>query len=268
MELYGSHFEYADVQSGKYDLILAAVDTSRLASVNGESETVTLYNKRNTRRYYIADSYADSPITFEADIVEADGHTLDKATQREVEKWLFYQKDYMPLYFDVEDDEDGSTWEIVEGQMYRYALHCRFVNGTKLEYNGGVVGYHVFIECDSPLGWEEPMTKAFATGEFTLEIDTDLPEFLYPKVTIQLGTTGGTITIINESDDAERKTTFIDIVQQAIIKMDGATNYINGVPYTKFQDKNFIRLVDGENKFKLTGDIANITFEWQNRRYL
>ena len=273
MELYGSHFEYAGIKSRLYGLVLATVETSRFTSVSGDTETISLFNKRGTRKYYIEDDMTDSPVSFTTEVVSE--RPLTKEQQRAVEKWLFYRKGYSPLFFDVADDCKGETYDLVEGRVKRYYLNCRFINPKKMEYNSGVVGYQVTIECDSPCAWQEAMFKEYslkggagASTDIIIDVDTDMHEYVYPIVRIDVGQAGGDISIMNLSDSDTRKTSFKDIQQIAQFRMDGNTCFISGAHYNHFQDKNFVRFLDGENKIRVAGDITKISFEWQNRRYL
>lgn len=271
MELYGSHFEYAGVNSRRYGLVIATVDTSRFTSVMGDAETVSIYNRRNHRRYYIEDDLSDSAVSFDTEITSDRPLTLQE--QREVEKWLFLRKGYFPLFFDVKDDCQGTTYDLVYGEPLRYYLNCRFLEPKKMEYNGGIVGYEVTLECDSPVAWQEPKTRRFSLSststDIQLEIDTDMDEYVYPKVSMQLGSSGGDISIVNLSDDPNRATSFEGLDGSMTLKMDGNTNYISDTEsYKKFKEKHFIRLRDGLNRIRVTGDVTSIEFEWQNRRYI
>lgn len=273
MELYGSHFEYAGVKSRMYDLVFANVETSRFTSVSGETKSISLFNKRNQKNYYIESDFSDSPISFDAEVVSE--HPLSRTDQREIERWLFFRNDYKPLYFDIEDDCLGEAYDIVDGSIKRFYLNCRFINPEKLEYHGGIVGYKFIVECDSPAAWQDTISKTFTINgtsgkytDITLNVDTDLNEYVYPHVRITMGSSGGDIYLANNTDDSTRLTSFTDVQPTVTFRMDGRTNYISGNYYTNFIDKNFLRLLDGANTIRVAGNITSITFEWQNRRYL
>ena len=253
-------------------MILATVETSRFTSAVGDTETISLFNKRNSKLYYIDDDLSDGPVSFQTEIVSED--PLPKEVQRAVEKWLFFKRGYAPLFFDVDDDCKGETWDMIEGRVKRYYLNCRFINPSKMEYEGGVVGYRVTVECDSPCAWQEPMVKEFSfshgpsgSTNITIDVDTDMNEYIYPVVNVTVGATGGDISIINTTDSTERVTSFKGIPPIAQFKMDGDTNYLT-THYDKFQNRNFIRLLDGQNILRVAGDITKLSFEWRNRRYL
>ena len=50
--------------------------------------------------------------------------------------------------------------------------------------------------------------------------------------------------------------------------MKGELNYVSGDYYEKFANRNFIRLLDGENKLLMLGDIDSVEFEYSARRLM
>ena len=271
-DIYGSHFEFAGLSSRRYGLIFANVETTRYSAASGEIEGVTIFNKTCKKRILIDDDYSNSPVSFEVDIVTDDEHGIELSERREIEKWLFNKHDYRKLYLDLADDIYGETYEIIDGVHKQLYMNCRFINPTRLEYNGGIVGYRVTLEADSALWWQDSVTKTFTLSSspsmFTVDVDTDIDDYTYPKVTITMGTTGGNVVIINSADDNTRQTKFIGLSANASVILKGELNYVSGQNYAKFAYRNFPRLLDGDNSFVVTGDVASITFEFNNRRML
>lgn len=275
-DIYGSHFEYGGVSSRLYDLIIVNADTSRVTQLSGEKESVTIFSRIANKRYLIDDDYSSSPITFDIEIMTDSDRCLEHAERRQIEKWLFNKRSYRKLYMDIADDERGETYEYVNGEQKRNYLNCRLVNPEKLEGNGGVVGYKATLEADSNMFWQDPIGQEFAvynssesaSSNVTLTVDTDLEEYIYPKVTIQMGSSGGNVIIANNNDDSTRQTKFVGLGALATVVMNGELNYVSGQYYEKFADRNFIRLLDGENTFTITGDVATIKFEYSVRRTL
>ncbi|MBP5463032.1 MAG: hypothetical protein J6Y20_13060 [Lachnospiraceae bacterium] len=107
-----------------------------------------------------------------------------------------------------------------------------------------------------------------STDIATINVDTDINDFTYPKVTFTMGSRGGDVIISNNSDDSTRLTKFVGLSPNTTIIMKGDINYISGQNYIKFTGRNFPRLVDGENIFTVSGDVSSITFEFNNRRAL
>lgn len=275
-DIYGSHFEYGGVSSRLYGLIIVNAGTSRLTQLFGQKEGVTIFSKIANKRFLIDDDYSASPLTFEIEIMTDSDRCLDPVERRQIEKWLFNKRSYRKLYMDIADDEYGETYEYVNGELKRNYLNCRLINPEKLEGNGGIVGYKATLEADSQMFWQDPIEQSFtvqngaesASSNITLLIDTDLEEYVYPKVTIQMGNSGGSIIIANNSDDSTRQTKFVDLGALATVVMKGELNYVSDQYYEKFADRNFIRLLDGENTFTITGDVEAIKFEYSARRAL
>lgn len=275
-DIYGSHFEYGGVSSRQYNLIIANIDTKRLTTLSGNREGITIFSKREKKNYLIGDDYTKSPLSFDIEIVTEDGRRLEPVERRQIERWLFGKRVYRKLYFDVADDEFAETYEYIDGKCLRCYLNCRFNNPEKIEYQDGVVGYKATIEADSDMFWQDETVKLYSVNNkttssssiVTVDVDTDLDEYIYPKVTIEMGSTGGDIIIANNSDDSTRFTKFTDIGAYATLIMKGELNYISGEYYEKFEKRNFIRLLNGENKLMVMGNIASITISYSARRIM
>lgn len=277
MELSGMHFVYSGTYSRKYGLIFANVNTDRNVRLAGEIETTSIFNYGSNRRCYIGDSYDDSALQFDAEVITDNDKPLGRIEQREVEKWLFHRPGYQKLYIDVFDDCLGDSFEFVHGEMKQLYLNCRFTSPERIESDAGVVGYKFTIECDSSMAWQDAVSYIYNTSHETTEdisiievnVDTDVNDFVYPKVTIQIGDIGGDITIINHTDDGSRLTTFVGLTPNINLVMNGnGINYVSGDNYMKFRDRNFIRLLDGTNRVSVAGNVSNITVEFQNQRYM
>lgn len=300
MELYGHHFIYGGVPSraairgGTADLIFANVETSRYTSVSGKTESMSVFNRHNKRRYFAGTSYDSSPLEFELEIVSE--VPLDPYEMRELEKWLFNQPGYKALYIDTDDIKyDGL--DTLNGQAVGEYLNCIFTNPKKLEYNDGIVGWRCTIECDAPMVWQDKSIVVFSdeatprAGEedytfaipqsgtqahiIEVVVDTDLNDYVYPTVTMEV--VGNTVTrVTNMSDSSTRVTEFADLSTSGSVStiiMNGELNQLSGAGdgndyYSRFSGRNFIRFKDGVNKIALSENIKYISFEWQNMRWL
>ena len=278
MELYGMHFSYAGTSSRTYagGFYIGSVDEPRLKSVSGLADVVSIFNRRTQSRYYVGKEWDDSPLEFSMEILTENGEPLTNANRRLAEKWLFHRDGFQKLYIDMDDDCDGEMYEYIDGNLIRTYLNCIFVNPEKIESDAGIIGFKVDVICDAPNAWQDTISKTFTLSHtsntdnttVTLTIDSDLREYVYPKVTITMNSSGGTARIVNSSDTASRITQFANLGVDAIVIMDGKTNYIAEDNYSKFTVRNFVRLLDGNNNIKVTGNVSTIKFEWQNRRYL
>lgn len=275
-DIYGSHFEFSGISSRQYSLILASVNTSRITQKAGSVESITIFNKSEKRKYLIDTDYVNSPLSFDVEIITDNDRLLEVGERRTIEKWLFNRKDYRKLYLDLADDLTGETYEYIDGKRIRYYLNCRFINPEKLEYNGGIVGYKATLETDMGWAWTDTITKKYLVNNgasdissvISVNVDTDIDDYIYPKLTIQMGSEGGDIIITNNTDDTNRLTKFVSVSPEASIIMKGELNYISGQYYEKFALRNFVRLLDGENKLTILGDVSSIEVEYSARRML
>lgn len=273
-DIYGSHFEYGGIMSRQYGLIIANVDSERFLKLSGDITGITVFNKIDRRRYIVGDSLSDYPLSFEIEIITDDERCINKDEKRAIEKWLFNRGCYKKLYFDEADDCLDDMSEIVNGTKKRLYLNCRFVNPEKIEDAFGVIGYKATLEADSGMFWQDPTIYTYelsnttegSTSTISIEVDSDIDDYIYPNVTFTLGSSGGDVIIINNSDDNTRLTKFTGLSANATITMKGDINYISGQNYNKFSTRNFVRLLDGVNGLTVHGDVASITIEFQNRR--
>lgn len=273
-DMYGSHFEFAGTSSRRWGLIFVTMEANRRTQLGGEKQGVAIFSKIANKRYLIDDDYSSSPVSFDIEIVTDSERCLDLTERRQIEKWLFNRSDYRKLYMDIADDKCGETYEYVDGELKRNYLNCRFVNPMRIEGNGGIVGYKATLEADSNMFWQEPIIRRYtvsngaddASSNIVVKVDTDLDEFIYPRVTIHIGNVGGNIVIFNNDDDSSRMTRLLDMPPLSSVTMKGEINYVSGQYYLKFADRNFIRLLDGENTLTIFGDVETIEFEYSARR--
>jgi phage-related protein len=277
MEFTEFYFTYDGISSRKYNLWMVNVETSPIRKMNGPIKSNTIFNKGGNKSFFVDESFEDSLLTFEAEIVSDNAMPIPVHVRRDVEKWLFHKDGYRKLYMDFECDPYGEIFELENGSVRRSYLNCRLVNPERLEYNGGVVGYKFTIECDSCMAWQDPTTFSFeldnpvpsSRSVVEVTVDTDVSGYVYPKVTIEMRPEGGGLAIRNKTDDMNRATAFTSLSPSEIFVMVGdGLNYISGDNFTKFTNMNFVRLVNGVNEIEIAGRVRKITFEFQNQRYL
>lgn len=276
-DIYGSHFEYAGVESRTYGLILSSAGSERFDGLASDIEGITVYTKKYNRHYLVNTDYS-TPLSFDIDIV-IDGDTpLSQSDRRAVERWLFNRGGYRKLYIDMADDVNAETYELIDGEQKRLYLNCRFINPVRLLYNGGVAGYRATLEADSPYWWQDAVTKTFTfesaptQGTFVdVEVDSDPDDYIYPKITVDVTApvagSSSSVEIRNQTDSNFEMTRIQDIAEAASIVIDSANNYVTGQYYHKMRFKNFPRLVSGTNTIHVAGNVSSITFEFSNRRF-
>lgn len=277
LELSGSYFDYSGISSRNYGLIFAHANTDEMTALAGEIQSNTIFDKRGKRNYLVGENYENSPVRFEAEVITDDDSLISGRVRREIEKWLFHQTDYQKLYVDINCDEYAYDYALLDGVPKRLYYNCRFMNPEKILGNGGIVGYKFTIECDSCMAWMDEMTYTFSLNHSSessnsvieVEVDSDLNDYIYPKVTIEMGSIGGNIMILNTTDSSSRLTAFTGLTPMITLTMNGGSvNYISGDNYLKFYGRNFVRLLDGKNKLTVTGNVKKISFTFNNRRFM
>lgn len=252
MILDGYHFIYGSFDSETYDLVFGHADTSIFTGLAGSLSSSAIFNKKGKLFNFVGYDYSNSAISFDAEVVTCGGDEISSSNRRVIEKALFNRPEYLALSV----PDSGSS-------LY---FRCRLVNPSKIEHDGGIIGYGFTVECDSNLMWEDTTTQTFTSSSFTVSVDSDLTDYIYPKVTI-VGASG-TLSIVNSTDDSTRATTFTGLPSGSTITMRGDYSYVSGSYYQYFSGQNFIRLIDGSNTFSVSGTFTSITFEWNNRRYI
>lgn len=279
-DLYGSHFEFAGTSSRTYGLIFANVESSRYNAISGSISSISVFNRGSKRRYLVDTDYSDYPTSFEIDIVTDDEHILTLTERRYIEKWLFNRPRYCTLYLDVDDDCEGETYETIDGAQKRLYLNCRFINPTKLEYNGGVVGYQVTLETDSGMWWQDAIENTInpisqggsgSSFNFTVTVDTDLDDYTYPYLVIDIanGQDSGSLQLVNVSDDSSRFIQLANVAPGSRIKFDGELNRVDGIAYGDLFEQHFPRLINGTNNIYVYGDgvsVSRLYYSFNNRR--
>lgn len=261
-DLYGSYFTYGGISSENMGgLVLANAGTSRLTEMAGTIGGLSFFNGKNKKKYLIADDYSSSPLSFDVDIVKCNSEPINQSEMYMIQRWLFNKGTFGKLYIHTGNDHDQNIY-----------LNCRFVNPRKLDGDDVLYGYTATIECDSDMLWEDPIVKSFnlsgSTNTISINVDSDRVGYTYPRVRIRMGSSGGSIYIINSSDDTGRITKFSGLNGGTTLVLDGAINSVNDSYYEKFEIRNFPRLLSGNNSISVQGNVTYIEYEWQNRRYI
>lgn len=165
VDIYECHFEYKGINSRKYDLIIANVNTERFMPICGVKDGAFVFNKASKSRYLVGDSYENTPLSFDIEILTCNGRALDIKSVREIERWLFTNSVFNPLYIDIEDDPFGETYEFVFGCQRRLYFNCRLLAPEKIESDGGIIGFKCTLETDSMMMWQEPASVYVNFGD-------------------------------------------------------------------------------------------------------
>lgn len=262
IDLYGCYFKYGDFDSIVYNIGITNVETDRMKVLQSVQNVNVVRNKRNHRFLTTKVAYDEAPISFEMEITTLDGSVINPIDMPMIERSLFNKRTFLPLYPYLGTISNESLLHI----------NCIFTEGERIDTDGGVVGYKMTVTADSVMAWSEEIKKDITidsqSGSFIINVDSDLNDYIYPEVTFMTGSTGGNVTIYNNTDSAERFTSFASLPADTTFVMRGDINHISNNMYQFFSDRNFIRLLDGENNFFFTGDLQSISFKFINRKFL
>ena len=121
-----SYFKYADIYSGKYNLIMAYVSRNQDFITGAEYEPMidTLPSRAESLLYGI--KYSEKPLEFEVDIINPD-EAIPMKQMIEIKDWLFGQDGWKKLYIKSPDYEN----------MY---LKCLFLPENDIRDSSGYRG--------------------------------------------------------------------------------------------------------------------------------
>lgn len=266
-DIYGKHFKYAGTLSRTYDLMVTAVSSSIMDSLYGTEENQYFYGRKARKNYLLETVRDDSPLKFSVDITRRE--PFSQSDLRDVEQWLFGQGGFRKFYVDPDDDFNNENVEIINDEPKYLYLNCIFTNPTKLIYNGGVIGFNCTMECDSGYVWQDAVTYTFSgESQFSLDVNSDITGYIYPRVTIVTGNGESNVRITNYTDDSTRVTRIESVPSNTTLILDGSINYFsNASLYDNFTWHHFIRLLRGSNSIRSLGIVSSLSFTWSNARY-
>ena len=115
------------------------------------------------------------------------------------------------------------------------------------------------------------VTATSFSSDITLNVDTDIQDYVYPYLVITCGNTKADVTITNKSDN-NRAMQIKDATAKAVLYADCAigtiVNDANAEYYNKLVNQHFLRLVPGENIISVTGGVSSVKFTWNNARWM
>ena len=257
-----------DIECGTYDKY--QIVTSR---PNSGQEVGVVYLVKSSGTTYTAkrwngDAYEDMPNV----IIPASGTTMTEATGAS-------GTTITPTITSEFTRMDGNQNTIVAHRRY---LRCRFINPEKLEYNGGIVGYKVTLEADTGYWVEDPVTYSYSVGQsagstsnISLTPDTDTDTYIYPRVTVVSGSSGGF------TDGAKSRTlspvaTSNNVYYRCVVTSNGVStnsdaalvrgyNVASGPTIVK-QPVNTIGFVGYPVTFSVEAVGNGLTYQWQTKK--
>jgi len=261
MSFWGNSFIFDGKPSEIFSLKIFTPDGSE--STNPGSNDVELLTEEVYRkaRTYLLGVRHSSVLEFDVSFIsEAE---LTSADLGLIQGWLFGHNSY-------------KTLQIVQADMDTTYFNCILKNPTVYKIGNLIYGVNVRVVCDAPWGWtfEKSLSNDYVVANVTDTIvfnntshDND---YLYPEVVFTMNSSGGDLTIEN-TDDASRQFIFTGLSPNEIMTVDNERNIISsstGLRRLSTFNKNWFRFVKGYNFLDITGNISNLTINYQFARKL
>lgn len=256
--LIGNTFTYNGKSSEPYGLRFLIMNTDENKEIGGSLEYTTFKNNKKPNMI-IQDTNYTSVFEYEVEIISE--NILDYDIDG-IYDWLLNQPNFKKLYIDEENES------------HRFYYNCIFTNASNITVGGkdgwGIYGIRATMKCDSSFMWKDvkyTYTSTQLKNVVTHKNISNVREYIYPTLTIKIGTTGGDIALQNVSDN-NRLTTFSDTLPNDTITLSYypalVSSFLNdndNLVYESF-NKNFFRLLQGVNKIGIVGDISEITINY------
>lgn len=241
-----TYFRYDGQWSGTYGLQIVDFDNDAVKETDAFSPTLSLQKVPGSLRFFHGGVEYDSAPTCEFSVLSQEELTGDMRSI--ILAWLVGRKQFKPMQF-----EDGDNDE--------FTYYCVFTSAKTIWINGRCHGFRLTAQFDSPFARGESTTITVGAGTHTVTIRNKsdiVDDYTYPIITF----TGGSIDIVNETDDSQRHFSFSGLEAEEIITVDNEVKHISssigGEKLSKFTSKNWLRLRQGMNTLNITasGDVV------------
>jgi phage-related protein len=259
MGFYGKSFSFNGIPSEEFGLRISELDADGVNQTMG-SASIDIVEDKIYRKYkpYFYGVTASPKMSFpmsafsETDI---DGNLFAKIQKayfsaRNYKKFQIHQEDLSDIYFES---------MLIDPQI------------TKIGNVGKGISFTVLSS--SPFAWHFPkmtaytFTDAFVSSTVTFNNQSDyMEDYLYPMLTITMNSESSPSLYITNLDDGNRRFELIELLQGEIITMDCLRQTLissTGFPRLSKFNKRYLRLVNGQNRLQIQGNVSSIVMTTQ-----
>lgn len=269
--LFTGYYIYDGINSSRYHLLFASLDTERLTQICGSLNYSTEYYKGLKRHEIHSKKWDDSPLSFDVEILSE--YPIDDIAARKIKRWMFNASSWKKLYEDY--GAKKSLDEVIDGQLKRSYVECVFTNPYEVRKSGHLFGWKCTCILATPMAIQDAIGKTYTdfSDNIILSTSSDIDEYIYPYIEIKVGNSSiSTDIAIKNITDNNRAMRINNITADATLYIDCGVGSIidssNNSYYDKLKDQRFLRLLQGDNKLSVTGDIDSIKFVWNNMKYI
>lgn len=236
-----THFTYDGVFSGIYGLTIADFDENSVIETTAFSPVLNLAKPTSLNRaFHNGVSYEEMPTHQFSIVSQAE---IPDIVRREILSWLIGRREFKRLQIHQPD---------LEGYYY----NCVFTSTDIIYVNGRCHGFRITANFDSPYAYGQATTVSVGEAgehEVTIYNNSDImDDYVYPIVEF----TGGSVKIVNLTDDTQRAFEFSDLTETEVVTVDNEIRYISstvaGEKLSNFKSKNWLRLRPGKNRLSIT----------------
>lgn len=260
MAFYGLNFEYKNIPSELYNLVISgAGQGGDLTSSGGAGiELITQSVFRKSKPYFFGVN--QSPV-LEFEVSVTSPEPISSVKSALIERWLFGNLKYEKL-------------AIIQPDMTMVYYNCLFSNPEKIMQGNIIQGYTFTVICDSPFGWEFEKSKTFNyvsnpnISPIIFDNESDDSYYLFPRLQITFDSFGGNLTITNTTDN-NRNFVLTGLSANEVVTIDNYLQTIESSTGNKRLsnfNKKWLRFVPDRNNLLITGDVTQIKIYYQFAR--
>lgn len=232
-------FMYDGQWSGTYGLQIVDFDDNSVQEADAFSPTLTLQKVPGSLRFFHGGIDYDTAPTCEFSVLS---ETEIPADMRSIIlSWLVGRKQFKTMQF-LDGDTDDFTYR------------CVFTSAKTIWVNGRCHGFRLTAQFESPFarGTSTSITVGAGTHNISIQNKSDIvDDYTYPTVQF----TGGSVDIVNTSDDSQRHFKFEGLTAAEVITVDNEVKHISstigGEKLSNFTSKNWLRLRQGFNNLTI-----------------
>ncbi len=242
-----SNFQFDNTTSHRFGLIIGSIGDTGVQNIKtyGNIEIATDRAMNKTEPFYYRSKIVDH-LEFPMTIINKHQQFYESWEVQIIQSWLFGRRDpHLLTIFDP--DKMNESYE------------CWLIDPEVIKVDNKPIGWSFTVKCTSSYSITDIKTEVF---ECTQDITdarywnhSNIEDYLYPEMNIQLASDSTGIKIENESD-GNRVFQLTGLRSGENIYVDNNLGYlvtVSGDKILKNFNLNYFRVVDGLNKLKITG---------------
>ena len=269
--LFAGYYIYDGINSSRYHLLFANLDTDRLTQVCNEVNYTTEFYKGLNKYEIHSKKWDDSPLSFDVEILSE--CPIDDIASKKIKRWMFNSSTYKKLYEDY--GAKKSLDEVINGKVKRSYVECVFSNPFEIRKSGNLFGWECTCTLATPMATQDAIDDIYTdfANNISINVNSDYNGYIYPYLEIKAGNSSvSTDIMIKNITDNNRSMQIKSVTADSTLYIDCGVGSIvdssNNSYYEKLADQRFLRFLQGKNELQIIGDIDSVKFVWNNMKYI